>query len=138
MNSIEWKETYSVGNKKIDDQHKQLFEWINALIEKKELNVNSKIIIDTLNDLNSYASYHFETEEKYMIQYNYSDYTTHKKQHESYLKKVAKLSFGALNNDQTVPVELLTFLNKWWINHILETDRKLRSFFDKVETQKKN
>lgn len=129
MNKIEWKETYSVGNKKIDDQHKQMFEWINTLIEKKELNVNSKIIIDTLNDLSSYASYHFETEEKYMLQYNYSNYATHKKQHENYLKKVARLSFGALNNDEAVPVELLTFLKIWWIDHILETDLQLEFLF---------
>lgn len=103
------------------------------MIEKKDMSVNSKIIINTLNELSNYASYHFDTEEKYMIQHNYPDYEAHKKEHENYKINIAKLSFGAMNRDESVPLELLKFLVKWWLDHLLETDLKLKPIFSDSE-----
>ena len=87
MEKIIWNERFSVGVRKIDEQHKELIKMINKLIETKDTKVDSETISDILTKMTKYADYHFQTEEQYMIEYDYPDYSSHKEQHIEFKKK---------------------------------------------------
>ena len=129
LQKVKWKIEYSINNKEIDEQHKKLFDVLNILIENKEVNIDSKIITDTLLEMLNYAEYHFSTEEKYMLRLNYPEYNEHKKEHRDFIKKTSLLSLRAMENDETIPLEILIFLNEWLVNHILKSDLKLNKYF---------
>ena len=81
---LQWEDKYSVGVKVIDDQHKQMFEMINGLVDvlsemptKEQLD---KIIVDLIE----YKKIHFATEEKYFDQFMYENSEEHKAKHKEF------------------------------------------------------
>ncbi len=129
IQKVKWKSNYSVNNKHIDEQHQKLFEILNILIDNKDVNIHSRIITDTLLEMLNYAEYHFSTEEKYMLKFNYPSYNEHKKEHMDFIKKTSLLSLRAMENDETIPLEILIFLNDWLVSHILKSDLELSKYF---------
>ena len=101
----------------------------NKLIELNEINVDSEIISSTLNELTKYAMEHFELEEKMMIENNYPEFISNKEQHKYFLKKITAFCLDTMEHKSTIPDEILTFLKKWWVDHILISDMKYKSLF---------
>ena len=60
MEKIAWDESFSVGVRVLDAQHKQIVIMVNTLIEMNEAKVNSEIISDTLTKMTKYASDHLK------------------------------------------------------------------------------
>ena len=69
MEKIMWDETFSVGVRDLDAQHKQIIILVNTLIEMSDAKVDSEIISDTLTKMTQYAIDHFKKEEQYMLEY---------------------------------------------------------------------
>ncbi len=88
MSFMEWNDKLLTGIKECDEQHKKLVSLINDLYEAMKQGRGKEIIDKILNELASYADYHFSTEEKLMNKYGYPELSIHKKEHESFKKKV--------------------------------------------------
>lgn len=138
MNSINWNPSFSVGVDKLDLQHKKIIEIINQLRTTPNVKVSSSTISELLTKLTEYASQHFATEEKLLLEHNYTELSSHKEAHKSYRKKVVALCVDTMNRNASVPKELLSFLNDWWENHILGDDMKYRSFLLEKRQKKDN
>jgi len=52
-------------------------------------------------------------------------------QHKEFRKKTVAFAVDTMKYKETLPIELLTYLQNWLINHILESDMKYKSFFNK-------
>lgn len=130
---IVWTDKLVTGIGKIDEQHQVLVNLFNEANTKLTTNNNAEFVEQITRDLLSYALYHFETEEGLMQKYDYiedkiEDADAHIRQHRSFSAKVV-----AMRNDIKAGVlisreDLLSFLNSWLINHILNTDKRLASF----------
>ena len=129
MDEIVWEESFSVGVKDLDEQHKQLIKMVNTLINKEDVKVDSETISDVLTELTKYAEYHFEKEEQYLIDYDYPEYSAHKEQHKVFKKKVVTFCIETMAEKVTIPAEILSYLKSWLVNHILESDMKYKTFF---------
>jgi hemerythrin-like metal-binding protein len=86
-----------------------------------------------VQDLLSYALYHFETEEGLMQEYGYSensgdDAARHLEQHRAFSSKVVEVHESLKQGTPVAPADLLGFLNDWLVNHILNTDKKLGAY----------
>ena len=103
---------------------------VNTLIEMNETEVDSEIISDTLTKMTQYASDHFKTEEQYMLDYDYPEYSSQKKQHQEFKKKTVDFCVGTMVHKATVPTEIFTYLKSWWTSHILQEDMKYKEFFN--------
>jgi len=130
MEKIIWDENFSVGVRMIDEQHKELFNMINVLIEKKDTTVDSEAISDILMKMTKYTQYHFQTEEQYMIEYGYPDYSSHKEQHKAFRKKTVAFCMETIEKKTTIPEEILAYLKDWLSNHILISDMSYKTFFN--------
>lgn len=130
---IVWNETLVTGIDKIDEQHQILVNLFNEANTKLTVNNSAEFLEQITRDLLSYALYHFETEEELMQKYGYTEdkvegIDTHIQQHRSFSTKVV-----AVRNNIKVGVlisreDLLSFLNGWLIDHILNTDQGLVAF----------
>lgn len=131
---LEWKEKYSVKVGEIDEQHKKLFGFLNAMDELIRNNGPKSEALKLIEGLNDYADYHFETEEKYFEQFNYVGSDNHKKSHNDYRVKIGEF-LEQINTveDATMTAflfEILDFLEDWWVNHILDEDKKYTQAFN--------
>lgn len=129
-----WNDELVTGITEIDEQHRILVNSINEVNTRlSNTAVNAEILEKITQDLLSYALYHFETEEGLMKEYNYAetnneDSVIHQRQHRDFSSTVVSVREGIKSEKLISREDLLTFLNGWLVNHILNTDKRLGAF----------
>lgn len=122
MVMMSWKEEYSVGIDKIDDQHKKLISLLNKLYDAMKEGKGKDVMIDLLDELSRYTVYHFQTEEDLFGKYKYSNAEAHIKEHQQLKDKVGKLFEDLKSGKSAMTLEVYNFLKDWVGNHILQSD----------------
>lgn len=114
-----------IGVPKIDEEHRQLFDLIAQTDTTLHSgNVSIKNAMTLLNELKQYAVSHFAHEEAYMESIHDAELERQKKEHAAFIKKVNSYSFADVNDDtaKKIMLELLEYLSKWLMGHILGSD----------------
>lgn len=132
---IIWNDSFLTGIERIDEQHKVLVNTLNEANSRLALNVTRDLLEQITRDLLSYAIYHFETEETLMQAYDYAgrsapDAEKHRQEHRSFSQQVVALREGLRDGRLVTREELLSFLNNWLVNHILNTDKHFGEFLN--------
>lgn len=126
--AIEWKDSYSVSVKALDDQHRAFIEILNKLYETIKTNKEDEVH-DITETLIKYTDIHFKTEEKYFDQFKYEGSSEHKTEHRKLKTKVAE--FQKRDEDYLkVAFELADFLENWLVEHLDEMDKKYTKCFN--------
>jgi hemerythrin len=125
-----WQDSFDTGVQEIDEQHRILVNTINEAGVTLSENSNMEVLEQITNDLLSYALYHFETEEELMQEYEYTqtDADEHLAQHRSFSATVVDVKDGIRGGKPISKEDLLSFLQNWLANHILNTDKKFGAF----------
>ncbi|HEY5535507.1 MAG TPA: hemerythrin family protein [Ignavibacteria bacterium] len=123
---FEMKEKYKTFNLKIDTEHEKLFEIgeraYQLLINKYDMDKYDKIV-EVIEELKEYTVYHFNAEEEYMKSINYKRLFTQKIDHAFFINKIDEVNLNKVDENQDEAIMgILTFLNEWLVNHILEKD----------------
>jgi hemerythrin len=121
------------GIDEIDNQHRKLLGWANAIsVDDTEAGVEK--VDDTLDNLLEYVSYHFKTEEQAMVTYGYDQLEKHQKQHERLMLEVAELFARAKREGASRGklVELQYLLTDWIQLHIKEWDKPFAGFLKEM------
>lgn len=130
-----WNEDYSVGVGQIDNQHKELIRIGQELAEMVDLGDGSDHfddIVELVERLHAYTVYHFEEEEQLMKETMYDQFEEHKSEHDAFIKKLEELDLESIDRDQMGHIkEIITFVMKWVLKHILGTDKKYMVHFEK-------
>lgn len=123
---LKWEEAYSVRVSEIDDQHEMLIDMLGRLKRAIGQNEGQYILVEVLEDLFSYASLHFQTEERYLRDVNYGELEEHKAAHRALTDQIDTLFDDADLNDVTEEKarNVLAFMQDWIHTHLLEEDRK--------------
>jgi hemerythrin-like metal-binding protein len=122
MSRMEWNEEYSVGNDELDEQHRQLFDIINALGAAMVGAAEGILVEGILIELTDYLDIHFSTEELYLQQADYPDFSEHHAQHAEYVKKSLGFLKAYREGNEQLSEETLYFLKDWLNDHILDQD----------------
>lgn len=131
MPIMNWSDDLSVGVHEIDEQHKVLVGLINTLHEAM-MNKQGKLVVKKiLDELAAYTVNHFSFEEKYMQEFKYIGYMGHKKEHDLFVAKVKDFITEYEANKLGLSLEIMTFLRDWIVNHIMGTDKRYTSTFNK-------
>ena len=129
MKKFELSNDMLTGIEVIDDQHRKLLSWGNAMAsENTEAAI--KVVEEALRELSHYVSYHFSAEENAMEGYGYELFGKHKKQHKRLILEVAKL-VNRLNKEGTskgLLIELQDQFVNWFTYHIKEWDQPFAVF----------
>jgi methyl-accepting chemotaxis protein len=120
---IGWNDTYKLGIKSIDDQHRKLFDLINKLYltygQSKSRSELKKVIVELVD----YTVYHFGFEEKIFERINYPSTPKHLEQHKNFVQKVQDFKSKFDEGDISVALDIVHFLQDWLVSHIMKTDR---------------
>ncbi len=125
---MEWKDSFSTGIKKVDDEHKVLVGMIDRLEKAMERGEAEEVLGPVLRNLVEYVRFHFRNEEEVMARINFPDLRRHKVLHRDLVNEVARI-LNDLKRDRlwTIP-ELVGFLQHWLADHILGEDVKIGQY----------
>jgi len=128
MTNIHWKETYNIGFKIIDDQHKKLISIINDLYEAQSHGQLQEAISLALDNLADYTVYHFDEEKKLFVLYEYPKMAEHLKEHDYFVNKVKEFQKELSKGNIVLSLKTMDFLKDWTIEHILGSDKEFSEF----------
>lgn len=131
MRFAEWTDSLSVGVEKIDAQHKKLLEVINDLHDAVKAGKGGDVLGALFEELSTYVSTNFSTEEAFMERFSYPKAEGHKRAHDGFASKVLDLRTKSPNDATAVGDEALAYLKDWIINHDVLIDRELGEFLNK-------
>jgi hemerythrin-like metal-binding protein len=81
-----------------------------------------------LTELVEYTAYHFESEERLMLQYDYPEHDEHKEQHDSLAEKARQFRDDFRQGQESRAMDVMLFLSNWLNVHILEVDKRYATF----------
>ena len=123
MAYIEFERHLSVGNPAMDEQHREIFQLLNDLVDADEYGFSREKIQDTLGRIKRYTKFHFVSEERFMESIEYSGINEHTSLHRECTSEILDLE-NRYRSGEDVPVsEILDYLRDWFLNHIEETDK---------------
>ena len=125
---FEWKAAFCVGDNRVDEQHKKIFDLLAAMHRDIYSDDANHAVKSTLKELLEYTKVHFTDEEELMRSIGYPGYASHKALHEALMDKVWALYMRSNESNTDLAIELLVFLNDWLVNHILEEDKAITAY----------
>ncbi len=132
---IVWGPQYELDILVIDQQHKRIVEFINALdslVGKPDAYLG---VARILYDLVDYTESHFSFEEALMERAGYKELDDHHQVHRQFTQRIESL-LRSTEKGEDVAEALLQLLEKWLLHHILEEDRayadEVREFINSI------
>jgi hemerythrin len=128
--AVRWDDNLATGIKTIDNQHKEIFRRINALLEACKQGKGKETVGDTIDFLESYVVEHFRAEEGIQLKYDYPEYPGHKAMHERFIEDVQKLKekFEKEGPTLTTVLETDRMVIDWLVKHIKKVDKALAEY----------
>lgn len=124
---LTWKDDLLVGNEKIDEQHKELFDMVNRLADASKTGKSKEEIGNLINFLGNYVVEHFSAEEAIQQSNGYPDFDAHKAKHEAFIKQFldvkAKIEAEGINIKYIIQVNQI--IADWLITHVSKVDKEL-------------
>lgn len=137
---INWHDSYSIHNKKIDEQHKILFELAKKASLMGNKYTSREEIKDILAEFFDYMKVHFSDEEAYMELIGYPELDEHKKLHKYIIQELATTILN-IKNVNEMKEKLGVIAQEWLLGHILHQDMliekyRAKSFIEATKTVK--
>ena len=133
-----WTKTLETGLKWQDDQHRELFRRIEALIDAINMGLGRDEVLKLFSFLDEYFVVHFEAEERAMDRYDYPEAAEHLAEHTRFIGDIERLEKEAAGGVSTsLVVKTREEVSNWLVEHIGRVDRKLAEFLKKAEKEKK-
>ena len=109
-----------LGVAEIDLQHQELTNKINKLNESVKKYASVDDIAQQLDEIISYASFHFEAEERLMDQYGYMGSEVHKQTHQRLRGEANYLREKFIQGGELL---VLQYIKDWLLPHICDMDK---------------
>jgi len=135
---VTWSNSYSMGVKIVDDQHKGLLNFVNDLFNHATGNEAEEraYFKDVIQQAVQYIREHFQTEERIMISTKYPGYMEHKKIHDEFTLTVVKSVKDFEAGKRLVLEKFAYYLKDWVLSHIAVSDVQYAEYFRKIATRK--
>ena len=119
-----------VGIFKIDSQHRELIERLNAVTAMGAKSVSKEETDKTFSLLSQYVAKHFGDEENIMKQYGFPKIDWHKQQHKLYVQNIynLKMEFDRNGPSAKFTLDLNNSIVSWIVRHIKSADVELGKY----------
>ena len=129
---LKWDSKLSVGIESIDLQHHYLIDLISRLSLELE-GGDTEYQAALIDELSSYTKQHFVGEENIMYRLGYPGLEKHRECHQQLLEALNG-QIGLYLLDMLEAEEIISFLVKWLLLHMVQEDQKIAQFL--AETKK--
>lgn len=128
--ALQWTEEMVIGVRQIDEQHRELLEHADALMEAAEGGAGADELLRLWAFVASCASNHFATEERLMARYAYFDAGGHKHEHARILSSLQVLRSALQEQGLTtlVHLQIRNRVGHTLESHLANADRRLGAF----------
>ena len=126
MGYMKWTDEMSVSNLTIDNQHKELFRYIDEFYLGIKNQANKEAMSKLIADLENYVVKHFTTEEAMMIGSGYPGLAAHKAEHTKFISTVADYRKRFEEGRLLMSLEVSGFIKQWITSHIMQTDQQYK------------
>ena len=124
-------ESLRTGNAMIDEQHRELIEKINQLVQSCEQGREKVKAIKMLHYLADYTDFHFQEEENLQERAGYPGLDEHRQKHEEFRKAVVEL-FEMLEEEEGPSDRFVEAVHRnvteWLYGHIKGYDVSVASY----------
>lgn len=120
-----------IGVPEIDEEHQKLFQLIGEVDAAVKSDTDSLFTaMGLITELKQYAVTHFAHEEAYMESIHDPELERQKKEHAAFIEKVNSYRLADVTDESAKAVifELLEYLSKWLMGHILGSDILIGQF----------
>ncbi|KAA3663076.1 MAG: hemerythrin [Calditrichaeota bacterium] len=133
---LQWNTMYETGVQEVDNQHKKLFEMVNAFDQSIRDKTAEKKIDETLNFLGGYVQTHFQHEEKCMAEMKCPVSEKNAASHNAFLKTYTEFvqRFKTEGYSDALAKELHKTAEAWLVKHICGIDVHLKFCVKKSAT----
>jgi hemerythrin-like metal-binding protein len=128
MDFFKWKESFNIGVAEIDRQHRSFLEYLNDCHHHLSGNRGAAIDPVLVEKLKAYAANHFHYEEALMRSAEFPRIELHEKQHRFFESQISELDAVRQESGERPPQSVLAFLRDWFLNHILEQDKRISKY----------
>lgn len=119
----EWEDNFLMGITEIDEQHTGFFNLVRDELNNTDTTDPEKMMLIILR-LEAYIKEHIMYEEELLEKSNYVDLENHKNQHHYFIQKVESMKLELDYLNLTVYDKLIDFMKKWFLSHIINSDKK--------------
>ncbi len=123
-----WNDADCVGVPELDLQHQRIFNVLVGLQAHPEARVDSEIIADALDQLTHFGDTHFRAEEALLRAAEYPRLDEQLAGHRHFRRVVAELCFATTAGADGVPLQLRSFLETWWMEHVRGADQRYAAY----------
>jgi hemerythrin len=134
LERIRWNDELSIGNTNVDKDHKKLLDIYNDLVDLIELDRDREEFAIILSKLTDYTLTHFRKEEDYMQKFSYPNFSAHQSYHSDFMFKVAMFNADLLGINPPDPKNIIKFVDKWLINHIMNSDTHYENYRNEIQS----
>jgi len=120
MAYLTWTNDLDTGIDVIDEQHRQIVDYINQLHDAK-LARDRKAIAKVIDDTVGYTVSHFGFEEALIEDAGYAFVRPHKRVHELFIRRISEYK-QRFERGENIVDELHDLLSRWLFNHIRNDD----------------
>ncbi len=117
-----WNDEYLTGNKKIDDQHRLIFDAANMLSDAVKRGKEEQILNQAFTLLLDYVNTHFSDEEDYYEKIGSSLLTAQKDEHQSLINELREIWYEKRHGSTDAGTDLDYWMEKRLIPHIVAED----------------
>lgn len=125
---FQWDDKYSTGNDTIDEQHKQIFAYLDELEDHIENGASQEWVEQFMKAIGLFTRSHFCFEEMCMRKAKCDAAAQNKVQHTKLLAafSAAQQRFKRDGVSDDLLNQLQKFLTSWLVNHIMKIDVRLK------------
>lgn len=127
MNFLKWHQVFSVGEPKLDDQHRRLFAYLNDLHAALQDGRISDQQLEILDNLVIYTRYHCASEENCLKRVDYIHLAEHKQIHADLVARLMARQKAIVTGRTEDFLEFLTWFRSETVNHLSHEDQKYAS-----------
>ncbi len=124
IQKLEWKGRHKDIVSIFEEGSKKLIKIIDMVVTARHHNNDKEEISDVLYEMTMYAHNHFNTEKKYLRQFEYAESQLHDKEHKDFGRKTVNYCNMTMKGNYDITDDLLEYLRQWLTNHILGSDKK--------------
>lgn len=121
---------FVTGFQEIDQQHQQILQTIGSLKDQLNASHSKDQCLKSCRYLIDILRNHYDVEERLMLKYFYPDTEGHIGQHMHYLNLLGKLIKLIKEGDILSAQNTLKFMETWYLDHLLDADRKYTDFIN--------
>ena len=121
--SVEWSDSYKLGDDAVDATRKQLFELTNTFLASHDMTVLRPMIVTLCKQMRS----HFEQEEALMSRSGFPDLQAHSEQHQALLTSLLGRSMDVGKGYMNKPA-IAALMKDWAQGHVPEADARFAAF----------